>query len=211
LLHCSRQHLRLARSLRETIRKITPLTRAGHRSAPCCSRFGWQAPHRLRNWRSRTSPAAAVRFRKSLAVHRPPRREQRWPCSAPDELARRVTPRARAAAMKRATSPPISSAVIFLHVPLARGAKVPTRITHDVTAHFARRERRCELWRSAETPVCPDGTGRARAAPCAGKGYVLRRRFAAISIRPRPCACWRSTASFHLSQRFAVDWETDRR
>src|SRR3954447_18171491 len=76
----------------------------------------------------------AVRFEK-LAVIDPATRAM-LAMLGPDELAKRITPGASRGHETRDLAA-YQFAIIFLHVPLALGTKGPTRITHDVTAHFA--------------------------------------------------------------------------
>ncbi len=121
---------------------------------------------------------------------------------SPDELAKRVTPGANRGKETRDLGA-YQFAVIFLHVALPEGAKVPARITHEITAHFGviKSDATLTLGESAVVATAPVVLG----PPLRGKGYVaadgccdsIRHVRALLAIDGR----------FHLSQRFAVDWE----
>jgi Peptidase family M23 len=120
----------------------------------------------------------------------------------PDALAKRVTPGASRGNETRDLAA-YQFAVIFLHVALPEKAKVPTRITHEITAHFGviKADATLTLGESAVVATAPVVLG----PPLRGKGYVaadgccdsIRHVRALLAIDGR----------FHLSQRFAIDWE----
>lgn len=120
----------------------------------------------------------------------------------PDELAARVTPGASRGHETRELAA-YQFAVAFLHVALAEDAAVPARIVHEITAHFAVMGGNFTVT-IGETPVvstAPVVLG----PPLVGKGYVaadgccdsIRHVRALLSL----------DGTFHLAQRFAVDWE----
>ena len=120
----------------------------------------------------------------------------------PDELAARVTPGAsRGHETSELTA--YQNAVVFLHVGLAEGAAVPARIVHEITAHFAVTGGNFTV-RIGETPVvstAPVVLG----PPLVGQGYVAADG-CCDSIR-HVRALLALDGTFHLAQRFAVDWE----
>jgi hypothetical protein len=92
---------------------------------------------------------------------------------------------------------------VFLHVGLAEGAAVPARIVHEITAHFAVTGGNFTV-RIGETPVvstAPVVLG----PPLVGQGYVAADG-CCDSIR-HVRALLALDGTFHLAQRFAVDWE----
>ena len=120
----------------------------------------------------------------------------------PDELAKRVTPGASRGHETRDLAA-YQFVVIFLHVTLPEKAKVPTRITHEITAHFGviKADATLVLGEAAVVASAPVVLG----PPLRGKGYVaadgccdsIRHVRALLSV----------DGKFHLSQRFAIDWE----
>jgi hypothetical protein len=120
----------------------------------------------------------------------------------PDELAKRVTPGANRGHETRDLAA-YQFAVIFLHVALPEGAKVPARLVHEITANFAviKADATLTLGEAAVVATAPVVLG----PPLIGKGYVaadgccdsIRHVRALLSI----------DGKFHLSQRFAIDWE----
>jgi hypothetical protein len=142
----------------------------------------------------------AVRFEK-LAVIDPATRAT-LAVLGRDELAKRVTPGASRGHETRDLAA-YQFAIIFLHVPLAQGAKFPARITHDITAHFAVANADATL-AVGETPVVATATV-VLGPPLRGKGYVAADG-CCDSIR-HVRALLAIDGKFHLSQRFAIDWE----
>ena len=120
----------------------------------------------------------------------------------PDDLAKRVTPGASRGNETRELAA-YQFAVIFLHVALPEGATVPTRIIHEITAHFAviDADMTLTIGESSVAPTAPVVLG----PPLRGKGYVaadgccdsIRHVRALLSL----------DGKFHLAQRFAIDWE----
>jgi hypothetical protein len=120
----------------------------------------------------------------------------------PDELAKRVTPGASRGHETRDLAP-YQYAVIFLHVALPDGARVPTRIDHEITAHFAVMNGDMTM-NLGEAPVVAT-TPVVLGPPLRGKGYVAADG-CCDSIR-HVRALLAIDGKFHLSQRFAIDWE----
>jgi hypothetical protein len=120
----------------------------------------------------------------------------------PDELAKRVTPGASRGHETRDLAA-YQFAVIFLHVALPEGAKVPARLTHEITANFAvvKADATLTLGEAAVVATAPVVLG----PPLRGKGYVAADG-CCDSIR-HVRALLAIDGKFHLSQRFAVDWE----
>lgn len=120
----------------------------------------------------------------------------------PDELAKRVTPGASRGHETRDLAA-YQFAVIFLHVPLAEGAKVPALITHEITAHLAVANTSMTLTVGETTVVAtaPVVLG----PPLRGSGYVAADG-CCDSIR-HVRALLAIDGKFHLAQRFAIDWE----
>jgi hypothetical protein len=120
----------------------------------------------------------------------------------PDELAKRVTPGASRGHETRDLAA-YQFAVVFLHVPLAEGAKVPARITHEITAHFAvaNTDMTMTLGEGPIVALAPVVLG----PPLRGAGYVAADG-CCDSIR-HVRALLAIDGKFHLAQRFAIDWE----
>ncbi len=120
----------------------------------------------------------------------------------PEELAKRVTPGASRGNETRELGA-YQFAVVFLHVTLAEGAKVPARLTQEITAHFAviGADVTQTIGETAVVATSPVVLG----PPLRGKGYVaadgccdsIRHVRALLSI----------DGKFDLAQRFAIDWE----
>lgn len=120
----------------------------------------------------------------------------------PDELAMRVTPGASRGKETRVLSA-YQFAVIFLHVPLPEGMAVPARITHEITARLAviDAEVTMTMGESAVVSTPPVVLG----PPLRGTGYVAADG-CCDSIR-HVRALLAIDGTFHLAQRFAIDWE----
>jgi len=120
----------------------------------------------------------------------------------PDELAKRVTPGANRGHETRDLAA-YQFAVIFLHVALPEGAKVPARLVHEITANFAviKADATLTLGEAAVVATAPVVLG----PPLIGKGYVAADG-CCDSIR-HVRALLAIDGKFHLSQRFAIDWE----
>jgi hypothetical protein len=120
----------------------------------------------------------------------------------PDELAKRVTPGTSRGNETRELAA-YQFAVIFLHVALAEGAAVPTRITHEITAHFAviDGDMTLTVGESSVASTAPVVLG----PPLRGKGYIAGDG-CCDSIR-HVRALLPLDGKFHLAQRFAIDWE----
>ena len=119
-----------------------------------------------------------------------------------DELARRVTPGA-ARGHETGNLAAYQFAIIFLHVALADGAKSPAHIAHEITGKFAVIPSAMTLTvgEAAVVPTPPVVLG----PPLRGKGYVAADG-CCDSIR-HVRALLAIDGKFHLSQRFAIDWE----
>jgi hypothetical protein len=120
----------------------------------------------------------------------------------PDELTKRVTPGASRGHETRDLAP-YQYAVIFLHVALPDGTKVPARIDHEISAHFAvmNGDMTMTLGEAPVVATPPVVLG----PPLRGKGYVAADG-CCDSIR-HVRALLAIDGKFHLSQRFAIDWE----
>jgi hypothetical protein len=98
---------------------------------------------------------------------------------------------------------PFQFGVVFMHVALERSAPLPAALAHIVDASFEPPSTDLSM-RLAETPVIATAPP-ALAAPLRGRGYIagdgccdaIRHVRALLSLN----------GSFHLSQRFAIDWE----
>ena len=120
----------------------------------------------------------------------------------PDELANRVTPGASRGKETRVLSA-YQFAVIFLHVPVPEGMAAPARITHEITARLAviDAEVTMTMGESAVVSTPPVVLG----PPLRGTGYVAADG-CCDSIR-HVRALLAIDGTFHLAQRFAIDWE----
>jgi hypothetical protein len=120
----------------------------------------------------------------------------------PDELAKRVTPGAARGHETRDLAA-YQFAVVFLHVALGDGAAVPARLAHEVSGNFAviGRDATLTLGEAAVVPTPPVVLG----PPLRGKGDVAADG-CCDSIR-HVRALLAIDGKFHLSQRFAIDWE----
>lgn len=120
----------------------------------------------------------------------------------PDQLSERVTPGASRGHETRELAA-YQFAVVFMHVALAEGATIPSRITHEITAHFAVMDgdMTMTIGEGAVVSTPPVILG----PPLRGEGYVaadgccdsIRHVRALLSL----------DGKFHLAQRFAIDWE----
>jgi hypothetical protein len=120
----------------------------------------------------------------------------------PEELAKRVTPGASRGHETRDLAA-YQFAVVFLHIALPEGAKVPAHLAHEITANFAviKAEATLTLGQAAVVATAPVVLG----PPLRGKGYVAADG-CCDSIR-HVRALLAIDGKFHLSQRFAIDWE----
>jgi hypothetical protein len=142
----------------------------------------------------------ALRFEKLQVID--PAAKAKLAVLGPDELAKRVTPGASRGHETRELAA-YQFAVIFLHVALPQRAKIPARLTHEMTAHLAVANADMTL-SVGETPVvatAPVVLG----PPLRGTGYVAADG-CCDSIR-HVRALLAIDGKFHLAQRFAIDWE----
>lgn len=119
-----------------------------------------------------------------------------------DELAKRITPGASRGHETRDLAA-YQFAIIFMHVTLADGAQVPANIAHQMTAYLgvANADLTLTLAEAAVVPTAPAVLG----PPLRGKGYVAADG-CCDSIR-HVRALLAIDGKFHLTQRFAIDWE----